>query len=414
VEQLQTQRTPPFEDRIADPLPGDRHAGVGQVGAHGSDSSPLARTLRLWYRLTAPVEPAHGASFAARERSRRGQLLSVILLGYLVILAGAFYQYRFVDDDHPLMLVVLGAALGLAVVVTVLNRLGQVPLAGALMVLLAELPLAGPFAATKDGQLDILHLGAFYLTVGSLLVAASVLAPWSVFPVALLNCAATLAIFTLRPHTPALSALLGSNDGQQALLGPVAMQGIVAIVAYLWAQNILAALRRADRAEEIAALERREIERQRELEEGVRQLLAVHVLLANGDFTARTAELRNPLLWQVGKSLNILIARVGRYAQAEFLLRREQEEAQRLAEALDSARAGRPVIWPAPSGVPLDVVTEAVRSSQGRSAFGPSGPSGPESPGRQFGTRSTGWSPWPSPTAAPHDPRDEPPPWLQP
>jgi hypothetical protein len=374
----------------------------------------LRHWYRVWYRVAAPVDPAPSAPFAMREWARRGRLLSVVLLGFLLILAGGFYQYLVVDDDHPAMVVVLGVALGVAVLVAVLNRLGQVPLAGVLMVALAEVPLAGPFAATKDGQLDILHLGAFYLTVGSLLVAASVLAPWSVFPVALLNSVASLLILHTLPRTPALAALLDSNDGQQAFLGPIVMQVIVAIVAYLWAQNTLAALRRADRAEEIAALERREAERQRELEEGVRQLLAVHVHLANGDFAARSPEVRNPMLWQVGKSLNVLIGRLARYAQADAVLRREQEEARRLAEALYAAQAGRPVAWPAPTGLPLDVVTEAARASlgAGRTRVGTASPMDMRT--QPSGGQVSPWPGAPSPMPSTHDSRDRLPDWLRP
>lgn len=358
--------------------------------------------LVYWYALTAHPEPPVNAAFAVRERARRGRLLSVILLAFAGILAGAFYQYLVVDDDHPLMVVVLCVALGFALVAAILNRLGHVPLAGMLMVLVAEVPLAGPFAATKGGELDVLHLGVFYLSVGSLLVAASVLAPWSVVPVAGFNCAASLIILSTRPHTPALAALLASNDGQQAFLGPIVMQFIVAIIAYLWAHNTLVALRRADRAEEFAALEQREVERQRELEDGVRELLAVHVALANGDFTARVPQVRHPLMWQVGRSLNTLIGRLVRYAQAEFLLRREQEEARRLAEAIALAQAGRTAVWPVPSGLPLDPVTDALRARpdrrDDRAMGGTSSQLGTAPSNPAIGDR--------------HDPRDTLPDWL--
>ncbi len=167
MAQLRTNQTNTIGSRIGSRIAsgyeigGNRHASAGHDRARDSRRSPVARALLLWYRLTAPAEPAPSAPFPVRERARRGRLLSVMLLGFLLILAGGFYQYRVVDDDHPLMLDILMVALALAVVVAALNRLGRVPLAGALMVLLAELPLAGPFAATKDGRLDILPLGAF-------------------------------------------------------------------------------------------------------------------------------------------------------------------------------------------------------------------------------------------------------------
>ena len=94
----------------------------------------------------------------------------------------------------------------------------------------------------------------------------------------------------------------------------------------------------------------------------MRQLLEVHVRLANGDFQARSSGLRNPLLWSVGNSLNILIARLSRTTQADAILRREEEEAQRLADAIRVAHSGRQPNLPGPNGVPLDIVVDALRS----------------------------------------------------
>jgi hypothetical protein len=318
-----------------------------------------------WWWLTTPPEAAASATFAARERARRGRLVSVLLLAFLLIEAGAFWQYRVVDDDHPLMIAVLLAVLAVAVLAGVLNRLGWVTPAAILMVVVADLPLAGVHATAVAGKIDVPHLGAYYLLAGAELVAASALAPWTVFLVALANSGLVAASIALAPKTPALAHLLASNDGQQIVAGPVVMQAVVAVVAFLWARSTLSALRRADRAEEVAELERREVERKRELEEGVRQLLAVHVQLANGNFAARVPPVRDPLLWQVGSSLNMLVARIARLAQGDYLARRMQDEARRLAEAVRIAQAGRQPVWPAPSGTPLDDLALALGTLTG-------------------------------------------------
>jgi hypothetical protein len=284
----------------------------------------------------------------------------VFLLVFLLIGLGALYQYVIVDNDHPAMVSVLLVAFALAGVAGLLNRLGWVRAAGLLLATLADLPLPGAPATALGGRLDVLHLGAFYLLVGSEIIVASVLEPWTVFPVAIINSVLIYATITLMPHTSALAQVLASNNGQQALAGPILMQLIVAVVSYLWAQSTLRALRRADRAEEIAALELRELERTHELEEGVQQLLAVHIQLANGNFNARAPTVRNTLLWQVGNSLNNLIGRLARLAQVDFALRRTQDESHHLAEAILLMRSGRQPIWPAPSGTPLDEVVVAL------------------------------------------------------
>lgn len=337
----------------------------GARGEQSSDgASPGRRVLEWWWRLTSPIAPRANASFAERERARRGRLASVLLLLGLLVELGAFYQYTVVDDDHPMMVAALWVMLAATLLIALLNRRGFVGLAGVLLVALADLPLVGIPATAVDGRLDVLHLPAFYLLVGAEMVAASVLAPWSVFPVALLNSILVDASIIILPHTSALAQVLASNNAQQVYAGPVVMQGVVALVAFLWASSVHTALRRADRAEEIAELERREVERTHELEEGVQHLLSVHVRMANGDFNARVSPVRDPLLWRVGASLNNLIVRFARLAQMEFLLQRTEAEAHRLAEAIVARGSGRQMVWPAPAGTPLDEVVTALASTR--------------------------------------------------
>ena len=358
-----------------------------QEGQISDRFGPGRRALEWWWRLTSPTAPQLNASFAERERARRGRLISVLLLLGLLLELGAFYQYIVVDDDHPLMVVALWVMLMATLVAALLNRRSFVRVAGVLLVVLADLPLAGIPATAVDGRLDVLHLPAFYLLVGSEMVAASVLAPWSVFPVALANSVLVNVSIIVLPHTPALAQVLASNNAQQVYAGPVVMQGIVALVAYLWASSVHTALRRADRAEEIAELERREVARTHELEEGVQHLLSVHVRMANGDFNARVLPVRDPLLWRVGASLNNLIVRFARLAQMEFLLQRTEAEAHRLAEAIVATGSGRQTIWPAPAGTPLDEVLMALA----RARSGPLHPPAPRADGEsgvQSGTSS--------------------------
>lgn len=90
-------------------------------------------------------------------------------------------------------------------------------------------------------------------------------------------------------------------------------------------------------------MERREAESVRELEEGVRQLLDLHVKLSNDNFSVRAPAVRNQQLWHVGNTLNTLIAWLSRLSQDSFLLQREREEARRLADVINASRAGGPL-----------------------------------------------------------------------
>src|SRR5258708_2636738 len=175
--------------------------GSGNAGAGAS-------ALQRWWALTAPPEPPPGGSFADREVGRRARLVSVLLLALLLVELGSAYQYFIVDTDHPIMKIAVAAALVVTALAAVANRAGWVTSAGLLLVLAAELPLAGIPPTPPNSQLDVLHLGGFYLLARSELGAASVLAPWRVFVVAPLNTAPALGLISFIAPTPTLAHTL--------------------------------------------------------------------------------------------------------------------------------------------------------------------------------------------------------------
>jgi len=328
--------------------------------------------LSWWYALTAPEEPSPTTPFALRERARRGRLASAVLLGFvaaeLLLLLIGFVDpsYSGLIEGRPIAIAILVVLADAAAVV--LNRRGWVDAAGLVMVLLAELPIIALVLYVPGGRLDLINIPVFYLLVASELVAVSTLPAAAVFLIATLNSAVIVGVIFGMPHTIAFNGLLKESDDTLTLLAqPIGLQFIVASVAYLWVRSTMQAILRAERAERAAEAERqREVERTRELEDGARTLLTVHVQLANGDFTARVPPIRNAVLWRIGGSLNTLISRIQRVAQAEFMLEREQTEVARLLEAIRAAQAGRTAIWPAASGVPLDQIVEALRGGAPR------------------------------------------------
>jgi hypothetical protein len=331
--------------------------------------------LEGWWRLTAPADVPPIAGFAERDRLRRGRLASTLMLCAIVI--GLVGLYTGLTDPNPQdgplpgMFYLLPYGLIAGIVVLVLNRAGRVNLAGILMVAIADLPIMTVVVYAPGRQLDLAQVPAFYILAVAVLFAATTLPPEGVFPVAVGNALLIFLVIWLMPHSAALRESADSPDDTFSLFAiPIALQFIVAVVAYLWARSMLDTIRRADVAEAVAELERREATRKRALEEGVGQIQAVLVQLANGDFSARVPALQDALLWQVGNTLNVFIGRLGRYAQADFALQRTQDEARRLAEALLLWRNGRQPTWPEPSGTPLDLVVTAFRDLR-RSAGAP-------------------------------------------
>ena len=108
---------------------------------------------------------------------------------------------------------------------------------------------------------------------------------------------------------------------------------MVAVVSYVLVRSALRAVERADRAEEVARLQRREsellgreVERTHLLNSGSEHLLQVLVRAANGDQTARTDLRQDHPLWRIGNAVNVLLSRTRRPDRSE-------EEAKQLRVA---------------------------------------------------------------------------------
>jgi len=331
---------------------------------------PSKGPLGWWYRLAAPPDPSANASAAARAVARRGQLASLLLLAIIVLGVAALPIGVYTLHTNPIILPALVIGILGCGVAALFNRRGMVIVVAILLVLLLD---AGYTAIVLGAPIDGPDLAIFDLFVFSELVAVSLMAPVNVFFVAVFNSCVILATLFLAPHTPALAQTLTTDAAYDVIARPVALQVIVAVVTYLFARGEERAIQRADRAEEIAALEARELDRTRQIEQGVEQILQTHVRAANGDYTARAALGQNNILWQVAVSLNNLLSRLQRSAQAEFELQRVTQEIGRLTSAIQNARAGRQPLWPAPSKTVLDPLIAELAPPRAANA-GPAAP----------------------------------------
>ncbi len=283
--------------------------------------------------------------------------------------------------------------------------------AGYVLVLVLIAAIAGVFLGAAGGVVTVDYFPVYDLLTVPLLVAASVLLPSQVFLIAGINIAFILADVLLQPHT---GYSLNTPDGYSLVAKPVILQIILAVVSYLWARSMGRAIGRADRAEELAALEHSVAEQRRQLEVGAQQLLETHVRVSNGDFGARAPVVQDNILWQVAASLNNLLARLQNAARSDHQLRRTEDELRRLAGAIDDAQAGRRPVWPAPTGTAADLIIERItgRSRQAQPAplMGPPAQLPPQ-PSRNFPAQSPfSQSPWPPqmPSSAPSMPSQMP------
>ncbi len=329
--------------------------------------------VNAWLRLASWgwQYPLH--TIADRERARRSRLAAWIILG-LFIADAIILPIGIGDVGSESAVLILAIGLVGAVM---LNRAGRVGLTGALLSALIILAAAGAVVAYPLG-LTLDALPAFDLLAIATVVAASVLPRRAAFFVATINIVIIVLVFFLMHHAADLQKELNDKTlyptpliASLALLArPIALQVILAVVAYLWVRGTDDAIRRADRAEEVATLEHTIVEQKRQLDIGIQQILQTHIRVANGDFTARAPLGQDNVLWQISSSLNNLLARLQRAGNAEYHMRRTEEELQRLAAALRDAQAGRRPIWPAPSGTAVDPVIEIITGAN-RSSLPP-------------------------------------------
>jgi hypothetical protein len=309
------------------------------------------RPLVWWLHLTSTGWQHPPRNFAESELARRSRLASYLFLGLLV--TGAVFLTAGASDV-PTLLAIIGGMVG-GVIGCILNRAGFVGIAGLFVPLVVLAAVFGADLSAPAGQLGPDYLPSYDVLVLGVVVAGSLLTPGAAFLMAFVNCIAIIVdFFWLQSPNAALATEI-NQDGLGLLLGrPIGLEIAVAVVAFLWVSGTINAARRADRAEELAALEHAYAEQRRQLEIGVQQILATHVRIANGDFGARAPLTQDNVLWQIAVSLNNLLGRLQKAGQAEYRLQRTDEEIDRLVMALRDLQAQRRAIWPAPAGTSAD------------------------------------------------------------
>jgi hypothetical protein len=385
---------------------GYSQTAVADSPAYSPRSQWSERRPNWWLRLASYGWDQPQGTIEGRERVRRSRLTAWLVLGLLI--ADMVLLPLGLGDPATLTSVLVG---GLGVLVAAaLNRFGFLASSGIVLVGIIGAAVIGALIGLPQGQLTLDALPAYDLLVMTVVVGATVLPRAATFVVAAINIALIVGDFYLQPFAKDLHDEVYPPAGTtgvfasptEAIVGllarPIALQVIIATVAYLWVRSADEAIRRADRAEEIATLEHTLADQKRQLDVGIQQLLQTHVRVANGDFSARAPLGQDHILWQISSSLNNMISRMQRAGQAEHQLRRTEEELRRLAAAIDDAQAGRQPLWPVPTGTAADLIIERVARGQRRRAPG----SAPLDPGlaAQLGMSATPQG-WPSQSSAP-------------
>jgi hypothetical protein len=308
----------------------------------GKQSTWGGSILGWWYRSFAPPEPPGTASVARRERAQRGKLASIAVLILILFVLSMLPQA--VTNRSPMQVMAIGVGIAISFLALFLNRRGLIELAGVLTLVLLYSGQAFSLFTHAGGLTQSSFTSLDFSVIPDVLVLAFFSAS-SLLPIVCINILVTWALVVYGPHDAAIAHLL-HNAPLQIFVPAYTLQLITAAAMYLWARSTELALKRADRAEEIAAFEKREnerrqraLEQKRELNAGVQQLLQTLVAAANGDLSARAPLSQDHILWQVAMSLNNLIARLQSMSHMENELRQQIEGNERVTSPQRALRS---------------------------------------------------------------------------
>lgn len=285
--------------------------------AHKSSHLTL---LSWWYSLVTPPDPPATASFAQREKVRHARLVSLTVPLFMLFLLNMMPQI--ISSKSPVQAIPLLVGEIVCAIALFLNRKGLLNLAGILLLILAY--IGSTFVVLTDPSgLTLSNLYHLDFTIVPDILALAFFSADILFLVVCINALQAWALVAYTPHDQIIAHIL-RIDPAQIFSHIYSLQLITAAVLYLWARSTEHAIKRADRAEEIAAFERhekerreKELEQKRQLDAGIQQILQTHIAVANGDFSARAPLSQDHMLWQLAKALNNLIARIQRLSRDE-------------------------------------------------------------------------------------------------
>ncbi|GHO57796.1 hypothetical protein [Ktedonobacter robiniae] len=298
--------------------------------------------VQWWYNTTSIPDPPANASFAQREAARKSHLLSTIvfwlLVTFILFIPGCLAL------PNPYVLYADLGMLALCIPALTFNRAKKPQTAGILLTFAFEAALTMVIFTTWP--LDEPSIQQYELFVFGELLCVSLLAPGTVFIVMFYNIAVIVVSLLWQPHDLVLTHDLASQFIPM-LIRPVGVQLMVAGVSFLWVLGTNQAAKRADKAEMIAKLEHELADQKQELEEGMQQLLDVHVAVANGDLSARVPFSQGKVLWQIASALNTLLVRFQRASLAEREAHRVEEAVKYQVQGIQRAKTYRqPIVLP--------------------------------------------------------------------
>ena len=338
------------------------------------DSLKKQGALGWWYHhLAFHLPEGQQPNLKEQEIVRRSRLATFVLVVQLLLIEGPVIPVVAAAPNHAIVLPWLLGCVGILLVAFVCNRLGKLTIAGLLMVFSIEITV-GIKILTIPGGIGLASLPQFDILIQPVLLAVVLLPPWSAFVVAASNIVFILSSLFVGPHAPDLQMALHNPTLQGDILAvPVMAQFVIATVAYLIVANLLSALKRASKAEQIAQLEHAIAESQRaiearnlELEMGVTTLTRT-IQSAASSREGAYERLNLPpghVLWPVLQHIWHFLDRWQRLRQTEAQMDATIQSSTELIQALEIAQRGQPFQFPPRRNTPIDGIIFALVGMQ--------------------------------------------------
>jgi hypothetical protein len=339
------------------------------------DSLKKQGALGWWYHLMAYHLPeGQKPTLRDQEIIRRSRLATFVLVVQLLLIEAPVIPVVAVAPNHAIVMPWLLGCVAILFLAFACNRLGRLTLAGLLMVVSIEVTV-GMKILTIPGGIGVANLPQFDILIQPVLLAVVLLPPWSAFVVAGLNIAFILWCLFAGPHELDLTMALHNPTLQGDILAvPVMAQCIIATVAFLIVANLLSALKRASKAEQIALLEhdiaqsRAEIEkRNQDLEQGIAGIVQT-IQSATGSHPTYEKVILPPgnVLWPVIQQIWLFLDRYQRARLAEHAYEATVQASTELLQYLEARQQGRPIPLPPRRGTPLDGIIFTLGQMQRR------------------------------------------------
>jgi hypothetical protein len=319
--------------------------------------------LAWWYRFSLPKrEP--DTTPAERERTRYARLTSAFSL-VIFVLGSITVTYGVLTSINPAAPVIEVIAFACILAALACNKLGFNIAAALLLILNINIDSVGNLLTNP---LDPVFVPILCTLVISVVLAGSLMPPVYALIVTAFNCLVIVFISIYQQHSPAYDHWLSVGYGSLLIALPIALQLIVGVVTYAIMNNLIATIRRADRAEEIVALQReivdfqrRRVEEQQQLEQGIATIAQAYSAIANGDLEARVQVPPESILWQVVAPLNTLLNRAQNWKANADQWEKTLVAIRYVRQELQRARSQQaPPAFPHPTETPVDLLIPEV------------------------------------------------------